>query len=116
MGTNPDELFTVSVSVRFPLTFIKELDAMCKNRPFKLPEVDKVYPDRSEAIKSLCGIGMFVERNKGTIKDPQFVETLNQRIKDESIYDWLEGLSETQKIGLRDLVNMSLERKQTKII
>lgn len=108
-----DDSFTSTISVRMPISMIKELDAVSKNSKFILPGVVKKFADRSEAIKSFISIGSFIDKNSGQIKDPKFVEELNQMIQNEKYMDWMDQLSEVQLKGLKDLINIKLEGKQT---
>lgn len=108
-----EEQYTSTISVRMPISMIKELDAVSKNCKFVLPNISKKFADRSEAIKSYISIGSFIDKNSAQIKDPQFVEDLNKMIQNEKYMDWMDGLSDVQLHGLKDLITLKLEGKQT---
>lgn len=108
--------YRTTISLRMKVNTIAELDAMCHNSKMRLPNVEKIFKDRTECIETLIGTGLFIQRNKATMSDPKFVEQLNDMIKNEKYLEWLYNLSDVQKVALRDLINQSLEGKQVKII
>lgn len=105
-----------TISLRMKVNTIAELDAMCKNSKIRLPNVEKIFKDRTECIETLIGTGLFIQRNKAIMSDPKFVNSLNDMIKNEKYMEWLYQLSDVQKQALKELINQSLEGKQVKII
>lgn len=116
MTTYEDEHYTTGITVRLPISLVKELDAVSKNSKFTLPDVTKKYADRSEAIKTYITIGAFVDRNSKQIRDPAFVDQLNQMILDEKYMEWMDGLSEMQLNGFKGLIELKLKNMQTRLV
>lgn len=112
---NEDREYSTTISMRFPISNLKEIDARCLNSHIRIPGVDKHYKDRTEAIITLSGIGLFIDQNKAKMSDPKFVDELNQMITNEKYLEWLDNLSPMQKSALRDLITISLEGTQRKL-
>jgi len=98
--------YNTSISMRVNIGFLKEIDSMCRNSSHRIEGVEKIFSDRTDAIKSLTSIGLFIEKNKQAMADPKFTEELNQMIKDEKYMDWIKTLSPTQLNGLAQLIEM----------
>lgn len=101
--------YTVPATVKLPLTMIQEVDSLCTGE-------NKIFSDRSDAIRSLLSIALFIEKNKTEIKDPKFVEDMNQLIKQEKYMDWINTLSPSQCQGLTQLIKIREENYQKKLV
>lgn len=100
----------VTKSVGFPTDMLDEVEWL----------IDEKNPKRkvwnfSEAIIKLVGVGIILVRQEGKIESQELVEKLNGLISDEKIMDWLRNLSSSQRIGLKQMIDMIDEAQQTRL-
>lgn len=70
----------------------------------------------SDAVSKLVGIGLFIVKQEGRIDSGELLKQMNGIIKDEKIMDWLQNLSSTQRIGLKEMISLIDEQAQIKLI
>jgi hypothetical protein len=98
----------VTKSIGFTLDLLDELEWMiCDTNP------NRKFVSLTEAIHKLVGIGLIMVKTEGKIDSVELMEKMNGLIKDEKIMDWINNLSPSQRIGLKQMIELTEERKQT---
>jgi len=97
-------------SIRFTLHLLDELEWL----------IDEKNPNRqwvslTEAVDKLVSIGLFVVRKGGKVDSTELIKQMNGLIKEEKIMEWLQNLSPSQRTGLKQMIEIEEERKQTRL-
>ena len=75
--------------------------------------IEKFNENTSEAIRYLCKLGIKLEEIKPHELDQEKVEEItnemNQKIKDETIFSWIDSLEPEQQKALKNLIDMKEE-------
>ena len=70
--------------------------------------------DFTDAVRRLIDSGLWIENHKKQLQDPQknqeLIDEYNQRMKDESAIDWLDGLTKLQLEGLESAIQLTKEK------
>ena len=83
-----------------------------------LDEIEKIAIEKfdgntSEAIRYLCDLGIKLELIPKNELDKEKIEEItnemNQKIKDESIFSWIDSLEAGQQQALKNLIDMKEE-------
>ena len=83
-----------------------------------LDEIEKIAiakfdGNTSEAIRYLCKIGVKFELIPKNELDKEKIEKItnemNQKMKDESIFPWLNSLQPSQQIAIKNWINLKKE-------
>jgi len=79
---------------------------------------DKTFPNISDAYRSYALLGLKIESYKAQIKDPEFLKSIEEMRQNNSIFEWLATLSESQKEGISFALQMDKESryKQAKFV
>ena len=91
-----------SFSMRIPLELLEKLESTVKENKF---------PSVSEAIRSYITVGMHVESYKMTIKDPEFMKSIDELKKTEGIFQWIETLTDSQADAIATALTMEKEKR-----
>lgn len=96
-------------SIRVPFQMFEELNKKVE---------EKNYKSIAEAIRSYCHLGLWVERVKTQVKDPEFLRKIDDLKKGNALIEWSQTLSENEAMAIRDAINIELDLrfKQMKII
>ena len=101
----------ITKSVGFFLETLDEIDWLLDdNNP------NRKFVSFSDAVSKLVGIGLFIVKQEGRIDSGELLKQMNGIIKDEKIMDWLQNLSSTQRIGLKEMISLIDEQAQIKLI
>ena len=97
-------------SIGFTLNLLDELEWL----------VDKGNPNRqweslSDAVHKLVAIGLFIVKSGGKVDSTELIKEMNGIIKEERMMEWVQSLSPTQRIGLREMVQLEEDRSQTRL-
>ena len=60
----------------------------------------------------MIGIGLLVIKNEGKIESGELIAEMSGIIKQEKIMEWINGLSSTQRIGLKEMCEFAESGKQ----
>ena len=75
--------------------------------------IEKFDENTSEAIRHLCKIGVKFELIPNNKLDKENIEKLtnemNQKMKDETIFSWIDSLEPEQQKALKNLIDMKEE-------
>ena len=75
--------------------------------------IEKFDENTSEAIRHLCKIGVKFELIPKNELDKEKIEEItnemNQKMKDESIFPWLDSLQSSQQIAIKNWINLKKE-------
>ena len=75
--------------------------------------IEKFDENTSEAIRYLCNLGIKLELIPKNELDKEKIEKItnemNQKIKDESIFSWIDSLEPEQQKALKNLIDMKEE-------
>ena len=83
-----------------------------------LDEIEKIAIEKfdgntSEAIRYLCDLGIKLELIPKNELDKEKIEEItnemNQKIKDETIFSWIDSLEAGQQQALKNLIDMKEE-------
>ena len=77
---------------------------------------NKKFVSFSDAVSKLVGIGLFIVKQEGKIESGELLKQMSGIIKDEKIMDWLQNLSSTQRIGLKEMISLIDGQAQIKLI
>lgn len=94
-------------SIGFTLSLLDELEWL----------VDKGNPNRqwvsiSDAVHKLTSIGLFIIKSGGKVDSTELIKEMNGIIKEERMMEWVQSLSPSQRIGLREMVQIEEDRMQ----
>jgi len=72
----------------------------------------------SEILLSYIQLGLWVERLKTDVKNPEFLARIEDLKKDNKIFEWTQALSENEARGIRDAISLELDTrfKQEKLV
>lgn len=98
----------VTKSIGFTLDLLDELEWMIADT-----NPNRKFVSLSEAIHKLVGIGLIMVKTEGKIDSVELIEKMNGLIKDEKIMEWINNLSPSQRIGIKQMIEMAEEKKQT---
>jgi hypothetical protein len=93
----------LAISIRFRLELLDIIDQLSES------EFDG---NRTECIVKLVNDGLKLKKFQETIQDNpeksnEIIEEMNEKIQNESIYDWLDSKTDRQKKGIVDYILMS---------
>ena len=75
--------------------------------------IEKFDGNTSEAIRYLCNLGIKLELIPKNELDKEKIEKItnemNQKIKDESIFSWIDSLESEQQKAIKNLIDMKEE-------
>ena len=75
--------------------------------------IEKFDENTSEAIRYLCNLGIKIELIPKNELDKENIEKLtnemNQKMKDETIFSWIDSLEAGQQKALKNLIDMKEE-------
>lgn len=96
-------------SIRIPFEMFTELKEKMK---------DKNMTSISDGIRSYCQLGLWVERIKHQVNDPEFLKKIDDLKQGNKLFEWTATLSEEQARAIRDAISMDLDSrlKQEKFI
>lgn len=79
---------------------------------------EKVFPSMSEALRSYCILGLKIESFKHSIKDPEFMKSINDLKKGNAIFEWFHTLSndEIEAMSLAAQLEKESRVKQEKFL
>ena len=79
---------------------------------------DKNMTSISDGIRSYCQLGLWVERIKHQVNDPEFLKKIDDLKQGNKLFEWTATLSEEQARAIRDAISMDLDSrlKQEKFI
>ena len=91
------------ISMRFPINLLDTIDEIADC---------EFSGNVTETVKQLVNDGIKLRNLKKTLQDEpekqdEIIQELNERIKNESIYDWIDNLSDRQKRGFIDYINLN---------
>jgi hypothetical protein len=91
------------VSIRFPLPLLDIIDQ----------KSDSEYDgERTACVVKLVEAGLKLEKFQKTIQDnphksDEIIKELNEKIENESVYDFLDQLTDRQKKGIMEYIKMT---------
>ena len=88
-------------SIRFTLNLLDELEWLCS-----IDNPRRKFANLSEACNKLSSIAMFLINQDGKIETGEFIDQMNGVIKEEKMMEWLQNLSEMQRVGLKQMIEM----------
>ena len=89
-------------SIRIPFGMFDELRTKMKEK-----NIDSI----SEGIRSYCQLGLWVERIKHQVNDPDFLKKIDQLKEGNKLFEWVETLSEEQARAIRDAISLDLDSR-----
>jgi Arc/MetJ-type ribon-helix-helix transcriptional regulator len=90
----------VSISVRMPCELLEKLEEKITIKQFK---------DRSEAIRSYVELGLHVESYRSSIKDPEFLKSMEDLRQDDKIFEWMSSLKENELTAIKTAIELERE-------
>ena len=93
---------SISFSLRISLELLEKIEKAVQ---------EKKFASVSEAMKYYIELGILVESYKTTIKDADFVRTIGQLKQNDSIFQWLETLTDEQTDAIAYALNMEKEKR-----
>lgn len=96
-------------SIRIPFELFEEL---------KVKMNEKKISSISEGIRSYFQLGLWVERIKTEVRDPDFVKKIDDLKKGNALFEWTQTLTEEQARAIRDAITLDLDSriKQVKFV
>lgn len=91
----------VLTSIKWPLDLYHLLNAKVEA---------KTFPNFSEAVRAYAQLGLRVESFKYEIKNPEFLKSIDELKMNDSIFEWLETLSQTQKEAISFAIQIDREK------
>jgi len=88
--------------LRLPLDFFDKLENAKKIGKF---------PSVAEALRSYAKVGMRVESFKKTIKDPEFLKSIEELKQTEGVFEWIETLSDSEEDAILQGLEMDKEKR-----
>ena len=93
------------VSIRFDLTLLDIID--------KLTETD-FDGNRTNCVSKLVQDGLKLKKFQQTIQDNpeksnEIITEMNEKIENESVYDWLNNLTDRQKKGIVEYIQTTTD-------
>ena len=78
----------------------------------------KMFRSIPEALRTYCQLGMKIEQFKEQIKDPEFLKSIDELKRNDSIFEWLATLSSEQKGAIKFAIEVERDAlvKQTKFV
>jgi len=81
-----------------------------------LQQIDEIktkghFPSEAETIRQIVKVGIFVHTMKSNVKDPDFISKMQEVLKDEKLFDWLETMTTEQLQGIKVASEMVIEGK-----
>lgn len=71
----------------------------------------KEFKDRSDGIRQLVTVGTFVLENKPKIKDPEFIRSMEELRKNDSIIDWTRSLTDSELYAIYQAIELERETR-----
>ena len=92
------------INVRMDISLSDEIEKIA---------IEKFDENTSEAIRHLCRLGIDLEKIKPHELDQSKIEEItnemNQKIKDESIFSWIDSLEPEQQKAIKNLIILKEE-------
>lgn len=98
----------ITKSIGFTLNLLDELEWLIDSK-----NPNRQWVSLTDAVDKLVSIGLFVVRTTGKVDSTDLIKQMDGMIKDEKTMEWIQSLSPTQRIGLKQMIEMEEERKQT---
>jgi len=77
--------------------------------------IEKFAENTSEAIRHLCRLGIKVEELKPHEMDKEKLDKitmeLNQKIKDESFFEWIKSKTADQKSAIKNMITLEQDEQ-----
>lgn len=89
-------------SIRIPFGMFEELKIKLK---------EKNIQNISEGIRSYCQLGLWVERIKHQVDNPEFIKKIDDLKQGNSLFEWTATLSEEQARAIRDAITLDLDSR-----
>ncbi len=90
---------SIPVSIRLPLDMIFKLESLTSGN-------EKKFATISEAIRSHIEVGFMVASMKSKIKDPEFLNSIEEIKKKESIFEWVATLRDNELSAIQTACQM----------
>lgn len=99
----------INKSITMPLSTKKEIDWLIDSK-----NPNRKFTNFSDAITRLACIGLLIVKQEGRIESGEFKEELDGIIKNETVWDWIHGLSDSQRRAIKMAVEFAEEGKQSR--
>lgn len=89
-------------SIRIPFEMFEELKGKMQEK-----KINTV----SEGIRSYCQLGLWVERIKTEVKNPEFIKKIDELKQGNALFEWSQTLTEEQARAVRDAITLDLDSR-----
>lgn len=89
-------------SIRLPFEMYQELDIKMKEKNFE---------SIAEAMRSYCQLGLWVDRIKHEVDNPEFLKKIDDLKQGNALFEWTQTLSENQARAIRDAISFELDQR-----
>ena len=88
--------------LRMPIDLMDKLENKVKEKKFE---------SVSDGIRSYIEVGMHVESYKTMIKDPAFLESIEELKKTEGLFEWIETLKDNEVDAIASALKLEKDKR-----